>query len=276
MAALIRPFMFLLPVFVMLAALEGWYLQRKHAQGYDWRSYFASLGDAMGRAVITRLPGIGIAGLALGIAHRYRITDISMHHAWAWPLLLLLQDFLYYWMHRADHRVHWFWATHCVHHSSNSFNLSSAYRLGWTARISNGALFFTPLALLGFPVSAIGVAVSLNLLYQFWLHTELVPRLGPLEWIFNTPAHHRVHHASNAAYIDKNYGGILIIFDRMFGTFVAERADDPCRYGLVHPIASNNPLKIAFHGWLGLWQSLRHATSWRGRWLAVFGPPGAS
>ena len=262
-----------LPAFVLLAAIEGWYLQRRNPGGYDWRAYFASMGDVVGRLVFTRLLGLGVAGLFFSIAYRYRITTIAMHAWWAWPLLFVLQDFFYYWMHRADHRVHWFWATHCVHHSSNSYNFAAAYRLGWTARISGGVIFFTPLALLGFPVPAILTAVAINLLYQFWLHTELVPRLGPIEWVFNTPAHHRVHHASNEAYLDKNYGGILIIYDRLFGTFAAEQADDPCRYGLVHPITSNNPIRIAFHGWIGLCRALRRADSWRGRWLAVFGPP---
>ncbi|HEY9131133.1 MAG TPA: sterol desaturase family protein [Dyella sp.] len=274
MDALPRYVLPILPLFMLLAALEGWYLQRNRAGGYDWPAYFASLGDAIGRLFVTRLLGLGIAGVLFTFAYRYRIATVSMHHWWSWPLLFLLQDFFYYWMHRADHRVHWFWATHCVHHSSNSFNLSAAYRLGWTARISSAAIFFTPLALLGFPVPAILAAVAINLLYQYWLHTELVPRLGPLEWVLNTPAHHRVHHASNAAYIDKNYGGILIVFDRLFGTFVAERDDEPCKYGLVHPILSNNPFRIAFHGWIGMWHALRRAETWRGRWLAVFGPPG--
>jgi sterol desaturase/sphingolipid hydroxylase (fatty acid hydroxylase superfamily) len=268
-----RYLLLLLPLLLLAAALEGWYLQRHRPDGYDWRAYLASLGDAAGRVVTNRLLGAGIAGVVLAFAYRHRITTISMHHAWAWPLLLVLQDFFYYGMHRADHRIHWLWATHCVHHSPNRYTLAAAYRLGWTGKISGGAVFFAPLALMGFPVPAIAGAVAINLLYQFWLHTELVPRLGPIEWIFNTPAHHRVHHASNAPYIDRNYGGIFIVFDRLFGTFAEERASEPCRYGLVTPLVSNNPLTIATHGWLTLWRAWRGAHGWRAHWRALFGPP---
>ncbi|HEV7778272.1 MAG TPA: sterol desaturase family protein [Luteibacter sp.] len=263
----------LFPLFMLLATFEGLYLQRRRTGGYDWRAYFATLGDVAGRLVFARLLGTGLSGLVLALAYRHRVTSISMHAWWAWPLLLVLQDLCYYWMHRADHRVHWFWASHCVHHSTNGYNFSAAYRLGWTAKFTGSALFFVPLALVGFPVPAILIAVAGNLFYQFWLHTELVPRLGPLEWVFNTPAHHRVHHASNAGYVDRNYGGVLIVFDRLFGTFAREREDDPCRYGLVHPLLSNHPLRIAFHGWAGLWRAFRDAYGWRGRWTALFGPP---
>lgn len=273
LAALPRAFLLPLPFLLLAAAFEGWYLQRRRAPGYDWRAYFASLGDLAGRIAINRLVGAGVAGLVLALAYRHRITDVPMNRWWSWPLLLLLQDFFYYWMHRADHRIHWFWATHSVHHSPNQYSLAAAYRLGWTGKLSGGAMFFAPLALAGFPPIAIAAALSFNLLYQFWLHTELIPRLGPIEWIFNTPAHHRVHHASNPSYIDRNYGGILIVFDRLFGTFATERADEPCRYGLVQPLQSHNPLTIATHGWRKLWHALRQADGWRARWLAVFGPP---
>jgi sterol desaturase/sphingolipid hydroxylase (fatty acid hydroxylase superfamily) len=273
LAALPRAFLLPLPILLLVAALEGWYLQRRHAQAYDWRAYFASLGDLAGRIAVNRLVGAGVAGLVLALAYRHRIADVPMNRWWSWPLLLVLQDFLYYWMHRADHRIHWFWATHSVHHSPNQYSLAAAYRLGWTGKLSCGAVFFAPLASAGFPPVAIAAALSLNLLYQFWLHTELIPRLGPIEWIFNTPAHHRVHHASNPAHLDRNYGGILIVFDRLFGSFAAERAEDPCRYGLVQALASHNPLVIATHGWMKLWRALQQARGWRGRWLAVFGPP---
>lgn len=268
-----RAFLLPLPVLLLTAALEGWYLQRHRARAYDWRAYVASLGDLAGRLVVNRLVGAGMAGLVLALAYRYRVMDMPMHRWWAWPLLVLLQDFFYYWMHRADHRIHWLWATHSVHHSPSQYSLAAAYRLGWTGKLSGGALFFAPLALAGFPPASIAAALSLNLLYQFWLHTELIPRLGVFEWVFNTPAHHRVHHASNPSYIDRNYGGILIVFDRLFGTFAEEHPDEPCRYGLVQPLRSHNPLIIASHGWLTLWQAVRCAHGWRARWQAAFGPP---
>ena len=137
--------------------------------------------------------------------------------------------------------MRWFWATHAVHHSPNEFNLGIAYRFGWTGRLAGNAVFFVPMIWLGFPPKAVFAALALNLLYQFWLHTEWVPKLGWLEYVLNTPSHHRVHHASNADYIDRNYGGVLIVFDRLFGTFAAERDDLPCRYGLVTPLVSHQP-----------------------------------
>jgi sterol desaturase/sphingolipid hydroxylase (fatty acid hydroxylase superfamily) len=266
-------FLLTLPLFIGVAALEGLYLQRVRGEAYDWKAYLASLGDALGRFVINRVVGFGIAGTAFVFVARYHMTSISMSAWWSWPVLLVAQDFFYYWMHRADHRVRWLWATHAVHHSSNAYNLSAAYRLGWTAGISGGALFFAPLVWIGFPVTAVFAAVAINLLYQFWLHTELVPRLGPLEWMFNTPAHHRVHHAHNPEYIDCNFGGILIVFDRWFGTFAEERDGVRLEYGLARPLSSYNPARIALHSWFELARELVSARGWRARWRTLWSPP---
>jgi len=265
---LISPF-----ILIFAAAAEGMYLQHVRHQSYDWRAYFASLGDAIGRVFINRVIGLGIAGSVFGLVARFRIATIPMNHWWSWLSLVLALEFFYYWMHRADHRVQWLWATHAVHHSTNAYNLSAAYRLGWTSGISGGFLFFAPLVWIGFPVQAVLTVAALNLLYQFWLHTELVPRLGPLEWIFNTPAHHRVHHARNPEYVDKNFGGVLIVFDRLFGTFASQHAEVPCDYGLVHCVLSYNPLRIATHTWLAMAKQLRNASGLRGAAKVLFGPP---
>jgi sterol desaturase/sphingolipid hydroxylase (fatty acid hydroxylase superfamily) len=160
-----------------------------------------------------------------------------------------------------------------VHHSPNEFNLGIAYRFGWTGRLAGNSLFFVPMIWLGFAPQAVFATLALNLLYQFWLHTEWVPKLGWLEYVLNTPSHHRVHHASNAEYIDRNYGGVLIVFDRLFGTFAAERDDLPCRYGLTQPLISHNPIRIAFHEWLNIASDLRQARSWREAIGYLFGPP---
>ena len=148
--------------------------------------------------------------------------------------------------------MRWLWATHSVHHSPNELNLAAAYRLGWTQRLSAGPVFFAPLVLLGFAPVIVGAALGLNLLYQFWLHAPWMPRLGPLEWVLNTPAHHRLHHASNPEYLDSNFGGVLIVFDRCFGSFRQERADVPPRYGLVEPMSSYNPFVIGSHEWIAI------------------------
>jgi sterol desaturase/sphingolipid hydroxylase (fatty acid hydroxylase superfamily) len=162
-----------------------------------------------------------------------------------------------------------------VHHSPNQLTLATSLRLGWTGKITGTALFFSPLVWLGFSPLAVALAVAANLLYQFWLHTTWIPKLGAFEWMFNTPSHHRVHHGSNPEYLDCNYGGVLIVFDRLFGSFVEERADVPPRYGLTTPLLSYNPLRVAFHEWLNLARDLREARSWRERWRAVLAPPQA-
>jgi sterol desaturase/sphingolipid hydroxylase (fatty acid hydroxylase superfamily) len=261
------------PVLLVLAAAEGIYLWLQRSDRFDWRDYFASLGDVIGRAVVTRVLGLGIAGVVLAFVFAHRVATVPMRAWWAWSLLVVLHDLCYYAMHRADHRVAWFWASHAVHHSTNGFHLSAAYRLGWTSRITSNAVFFAPLAWLGFPVPAILLVTAVNLLYQFWLHTELIGKLGWLEWLLNTPSHHRVHHASNATYLDRNYGGVFIVWDRLFGTFAGEQASEPCRYGLTEPLHSHNPFRIATHGWWLLWRKVRSAKGTWGRVMAVVGPP---
>ncbi len=262
-----------LPLRAAIAAIEGW-LRQRLGRGYDWKAYWASLGDALGRLAINGVLKAGIVGAALYAVWEWRIATMAMDRGWHWALLFLGQEFCYYWMHRADHRIRWFWLNHAVHHSPNQYALSAAYRLGWTGRITGAALFFAPLVWIGFPVPLVLAALALNLLYQFWLHTELIGRLPPpIEYVFNTPAHHRVHHASNAEYVDSNYGGVLIVFDRLFGTFRRERAEAPLRYGLTEPLRSYNPLRIAFHAWIALFRDLASANGWLDRLRIVIGPP---
>ncbi len=267
--------LFPLPLLALLAAAEGWLLGRL-GRGYDWRAYWASLGDAVGRLGVNLLLRGGVAGAVFYAAWDWRVAAIGMDSAWHWVLLFLGQEFCYYWMHRADHRIRWFWLNHAVHHSPNTLTLAAAYRLGWTGRITGAAVFFAPLVWLGFPVRMVVAALALNLLYQFWLHTELVGRLPrPLEFVFNTPAHHRVHHASNPECLDGNYGGVLIVFDRLFGTLRSAPADAPLRYGLTTPLHSYNPVRIALHAWVNLARDLVRVRSPGQALRLVFGPPGA-
>jgi sterol desaturase/sphingolipid hydroxylase (fatty acid hydroxylase superfamily) len=264
--------MLVVPVFLVLAAtLEGLWLARRDGT-YDWRAYFASFGDLALRMASNLLP-VALAGGALLRLWNYRLYTMPLNEVWSWVALFLGQEFCYYWMHRADHRVRWLWATHSVHHSPNSLNLSAAYRLGWTVRLSVAPLFFAPLVLAGFPPVLVGGVLAANLFYQFWLHATWLPRLGPLEWVLNTPAHHRVHHASNPEYLDANFGGVLIVFDRLFGTFVAERPGVTIRYGLVEPVRSNNPIKIGLHEWRAIFRDIARAKSLRDALSAAFGPP---
>ncbi len=258
-------------LFFIAILLEIVIIQRKQI-AYSWRETSASFVVAIGHFISAVLFKI-IPFTVYTWVWQHRIATIELNHVTDYLWLFLGIEFCYYWYHRSTHRIRWFWATHLVHHSSEYFNFSAAYRLGWTAPISGHFIFFTPLAWLGFPPLAILVTLSLNLLYQFWVHTELVPKLGILEWVFNTPSHHRVHHAFNDRYIDCNYGGVLIVFDRLFGTFVEETDEEPCRYGLTQPIRSNNPVKIAFAGWRSLWQDLSQAQTLRERIQYLILPP---
>ncbi|MBE9214927.1 sterol desaturase family protein [Plectonema cf. radiosum LEGE 06105] len=255
---------FLILILIEIILIVGWKKQK-----YPWKESFISFLIAIGHRISQIIPTAG----CLIFAWNHRIFTISLNHWWNVGLLFLGIEFFYYWFHRASHRIRWFWASHVVHHSPEHFNLSVAYRLGWTGGISGSAIFFMPLAWLGFEPLTIAIALSLNLLYQFWIHTELIPKLGFLEWVFNTPSHHRVHHASNSEYIDRNYGGVLIIFDRLFGTYSDENISNPPIYGLTHPINSDNPLKIALHEWIQILKDIVSTHSWKERFCYVFASP---
>ncbi|TFF21739.1 sterol desaturase family protein [Jiella endophytica] len=244
-----------------------------HHDGHDLKESAASFAVWIGHGALRALEA-GLLAVPFALAYQYRLFDFDTFSPLGLGALFLLTEFAYYWYHRASHRIRWLWATHAVHHSSTRMNLTAAVRLGWTGTISGHFLFFLPLAFLGFhPIAIVGM-LTINLAYQFFTHTELSPRLGPLEWVLNTPAHHRVHHASNTACLDRNYGGVLIVFDRLFGTFAEAPKDEPLRYGLVGVKPSLNPLKIAFGEWARMGRDLGNAGSWRERVRAVLAPPG--
>ncbi|GAB2915707.1 sterol desaturase family protein [Rheinheimera gaetbuli] len=235
------------PVFIGFIAFE-WYRSYKSASGlYRWR-------DTLANAVLALLhQGSDMLALLLLMPfffwlHQFRLFDLELTVP-AIALAFLLQDFLYYWFHRASHHIRWLWASHMAHHSSRQMNFSTALRQSLTYPLSGMWLFWTPMILLGFTPSLVFAVVALNLAFQFFVHTQAVKKLGWLEWLFNTPSHHRVHHACNPLYIDRNFAGVLIIWDRLFGTFVAEREDEPCRYGITEDFNSDNPLTITFYEW---------------------------
>lgn len=276
MTQLVNILKFALPGAIAIATLEALFLAFVMRRNYNWRAYFASLADALGREyIVMTFVTLSLAAPLIGFAWQHRLFTIPLDTPIAVVVLVILQDFFYYWFHRASHRIRWFWATHAIHHSSNELNLAASYRFGWTGRLTGAGAFYAPMVWLGFAPGPVFIAGGFNLLYQFWIHTEWIPKLGWLEYVLNTPSHHRVHHASNPEYLDRNYGGILIVFDRLFGTFVSERDDVPCRYGLVKPLLSNNPLIIGFHEWTALLRDAWRARSWRERLLCVIGPPDA-
>jgi len=259
---------------MMLAFVLGEIVWRTRIarRGYNMRGAFASLVLGVGNVLFGGAQAVVLAALFLAAA-KLAPVHWSMGDWKTWVGGFFAVEFAYYVFHRASHRVRWIWASHAVHHSPEEMTFLSAIRLGWTNLLSGGWLFQLPLVLAGFDPRLVFGLLAFNLHFQFFLHTESVGRLGPLEWVLNTPAHHRVHHGSNAAYLDRNFGGVLIVFDRLFGTFAAERADDPIRYGLVHPLGTNNPLKIAFGEWRRLMSDLRHAASFRAAARIALGPP---
>jgi sterol desaturase/sphingolipid hydroxylase (fatty acid hydroxylase superfamily) len=263
------------PIMVFIATLEALYLACVRNKTYVWRESLVSAAVAIGHQLAGMASAGAIFAMLTWLSH-YQLLSISLSEGWSILLLFICVEFFYYWFHRLSHECRWFWATHAVHHSPLHFNLSAAYRLGWTGAVSGAALFFSPLILLGFKPAAVSSALAINLIYQFWLHTEIVPKLGWLEKLINTPANHRVHHGSNPRYLDSNYGGVLMVFDHVFGTYVEEIEADPCRYGLVHPGNSNNPLRVALGEWLAIGRDIRRSKNWRELLGYLFRAPGWS
>uniref|UniRef100_A0A671UNH3 Alkylglycerol monooxygenase n=1 Tax=Sparus aurata TaxID=8175 RepID=A0A671UNH3_SPAAU len=208
--------------------------------------------------MISRLPTLVMRGCELTaymyVWDRFRLVELPWDSAWTWWFTFLGVDFCYYWVHRFAHEVSVLWASHQVHHSSEYYNLTTALRQSLTQQFTSW-IFYMPLALVA-PPAIFAVHIQLNLLYQFWIHTELINDLGPLEWIFNTPKHHRVHHGRNLYCIDKNYGGILIIWDRLFDTFALE--SDKVIYGLVYPIRTFEILRVQLHYYFYLWRKSKY------------------
>ncbi len=271
-AAYAKLYAILLPLVLGAALIEGLWLQRSRGH-YDWKAWATSLGDLTIRKAIALLP-YGLAAPLYNLAYEHRLFTLGVNSVGDVLLLFVSLEFFYYWYHRTAHTVRWFWNVHSVHHSPNELNLAAAYRLGWLGKIMGATIFFTPMAWLGFQPVTIVSALFLNLLYQFWLHADWIPKLGWIEYVLNTPSHHRVHHARNPEYLDANYGGVLIVFDRLFGTFVEERADVPCDYGLVTPVTTYNPFLINLMPWVGLAKDLVSARSLKDVWFYMFGPPG--
>lgn len=263
-----------LPIALGFIALEFGLarLSSHHDEPYDVPETMASFGVAAGNVAMKVLTG-GLVAVPFMAVYQARLFEFPADSWWSLLLLFVGVEFFYYWFHRTSHRVRWFWATHAVHHSATRFNLSAAVRLGWTGQLSGAFLFFLPLAWLGFHPVAIVAMLGLGLIYQFFLHTHLDVSLGPLEWILNTPRHHRVHHASNETCLDRNYGSVLIVFDRLFGTFATAPDDEALAYGLKGREPSNNPVRIALGEWGHLLHDVRRAKGLANKLRVLWSPP---
>lgn len=265
------------PFFVATVALEWLLVARGRAEGrYEWRDAVTSMTMGLGNMVTDLLFGFISLGI-LWFFWQFRLFDLGV----SLPIILMAlvaQDFVYYWKHRASHRVRWLWSAHVVHHSSEHYNLSTALRQPWNSNFTGYVLMSSPLILIGFHPKLILFVGAINLLYQYWIHTEAIRKMPRwFEFIFNTPSHHRVHHSTHPTHLDMNYAGIFIVWDRMFRTFIQERDDEAMTYGLVKNVETYNPIKIAFAEWLGIFRdALRPDLTLRQRIGYVFAPPGYS
>lgn len=266
--ALVDPILYAIPVFIGLLLLEIWAASRRFPERYEARDTWVSLTLGVGSQVAAALTGGAVVAMAVWAAD-FQIFDIGLDFRrfwWAWIACFVLDDLAYYVFHRTAHRVRWFWASHVIHHSSQHYNLSTALRQTWTGFISLSFLFRMPLFLV-FPVEMVLFCGALNLIYQFWIHTEMIGRMPKwFEAVMNTPSHHRVHHGVNPRYLDSNYAGVFIVWDKMFGTFVPERDEEPVRYGIVKQLGSFNLLWAAVHEWAGIAQDM-----WRAPWRYKLG-----
>ena len=266
-----------IPFFLLLLVAE--YASYRHLDhdehnlaGYEPRDTRTSLLMGIGNVVIN----VGWKLVVVAVyAALYELTPLRLDpgNPLTWVALFFADDLAYYWFHRVSHESRLFWASHVVHHSSQHYNLSTALRQTWVPMTYFP--FWLPLPLLGFPVWMVLLAQSWSLIYQFWIHTERIQRLPRwVERAFNTPSHHRVHHGANHQYLDKNYGGILIVWDRLFGTWEPE--DERVRYGLTKQLRTFNPFRVAFHEYIALARDVRRARGWRLKAQVAFRGPGWS
>jgi sterol desaturase/sphingolipid hydroxylase (fatty acid hydroxylase superfamily) len=265
------------PLFVAAIVVELLFIKLKGRGGrYETRDALTSLLMGAGNVAIGIALGFVVWGF-FGWLWQYRVLDLGTS-VWVVVLAFVLDDLRYYWVHRFGHRVRWVWASHVNHHSSQHYNLTTALRQTWTGHLTMMMVMSAPMILLGFHPAMILFVGGVNLIYQFWIHTEAITRMPVwFEAVMNTPSHHRVHHGRNARYLDANYAGVFIIWDKMFGTFVPETDAEKVEYGLVNNLGTFNPLRVAFHEWLGLVRDVfQPGISLKDRFMYAFAPPGWS
>ena len=265
--------LFAIPFFSILVFLEMYVCYKMQSKKYIKWDTFGSLSMGIGNILIGILSK-GLIFFVYSLIYQYRLFDLELSLT-IFLALFLLDDFCYYWFHRISHESRFFWASHSIHHSSQKYNLSTALRQTWTGDLSGSFLFWGGMPLLGFKPEWVMLMKAISLMYQFWIHTELIKKLPRwFEFFFNTPSHHRVHHAVQEKYLDRNHAGILIIWDRMFGTFITE--DEQPIYGLVKNIKTNNPIRIAFHEWALILKDLKMNVTLIEKLKYIFYPPGWS
>lgn len=265
--------LYAIPFFFLLIALE---LGADYWRGV--RTYrLADAINSLSAGVLSQ--ALGLLTKALGILvyavafEQLALLQLDANALWVWLLAFVFYDFCYYWNHRIGHERNVFWASHVVHHQSEEYNLSTALRQTSTGFLLSW-IFYLPMAIAGVPPLVFLTVAALNLLYQFWVHTRHIPKLGWFEWIFVSPSNHRVHHAQNPVYMDRNYGGVFIIWDRLFGTFQEELDEEPVIFGVTTPLASWNPLWANLQFYVQLWRDAVRAASWWDKLRIWFMPTG--
>ncbi|WP_299546663.1 sterol desaturase family protein [uncultured Tateyamaria sp.] len=265
------------PFFIAAIAIELMWIAIKGRGGrYETRDAVTSLIMGAGNVASGILLGFIAWGFFIWL---WAITPLDLGTGvWVVLVCFVQDDLRYYWVHRFGHRVRWVWASHVNHHSSQHYNLTTALRQTWTGTFTFMMIVRAPLILLGFHPAMVLFVGGLNLIYQFWIHTEAIRKLPRwVEAVMNTPSHHRVHHGRNARYLDANYAGVFIIWDKMFGTFVPELESEKPDYGLVQNIGTFNPIRVAFHEWVGLWKDVTEpGLTLKDRLLYAIAPPGWS
>lgn len=260
------------PLFIGTFLVEWWVMRRRGTdQGFKTHDILTNLNLGATYQIFELVVHALFFMAAMHWVYQFRVVEIPIT-AWTLPLIFLGVEFCYYWFHRTSHRVRWFWSAHVVHHSGEHMNLTTAMRQSMLYSLTGYWLFFTPLMLLGVRPELVLALYACNLAFQYFVHTEAVHRLPAwIEYVFVTPSHHRVHHARNPEYIDKNYGGVLILFDRWFGTFAAEEA--PVEYGIVRQIRSHNLWTLNTHELVDLFRDVAQPGPWRERLKHFWAPP---
>lgn len=270
---MIEPTVLAIPFFGLIIVVELYLSYTMQSHNYKKLDVFGSISMGIG-SILVGIVTKGFIFLIYSFVFQYRLFDFEM----TWPILIVLfflDDFCYYWFHRISHGSRFLWASHSIHHSSQKYNLTTALRQTWTGDLTGTFLFWIALPFIGFAPEWVMVMKSISLIYQFWIHTELLNKFPKwIEFIFNTSSHHRVHHAIQDQYLDRNHAGVLIIWDRMFGTFVPE--EEKPIYGLVKNINTYNPLNIAFYEWWQILKDLRMNVGFFTKLKYVFYPPGWS
>lgn len=266
---MLTPTVIAIPIFAALIALEAWFARRRHPDYYESKDAWINILIGFVSVAFGALFGLFI-GVVYTFGYEIAPFKFPAEAWWTWVILFFVDDLAYYWFHRISHESRLFWNFHVVHHSSEYYNLSVAVRQSWFSGTLHW-MFYAPVMLLGFAPWMFALMHGFNLIYQFWIHTRFVKRMGWLEYVFNTPSHHRVHHGVNDLYLDKNYAGVLIIWDRLFGSFVDE-TEEP-RYGIIKPLKSYNPVWINTHSWAEMFAAMRDRKSLFEKLRCIFASP---